>query len=54
MKIIPETPKLESPDGFVAIGAILMTSGEQIHVSLLMVLLAGCATNLMLVLAHGG
>jgi hypothetical protein len=48
-KIIPETPNVASPDIFVAMGTTLKTSGERLHVTLLIALLAACATNLMLV-----
>jgi cytochrome c-type biogenesis protein CcmH/NrfG len=48
-KIKPETPQVESPDVFAAMGTTLKTSGERLHVALLIALLAACAANLLLV-----
>jgi len=49
-KIKPETPQVESPDVFAAMGTTLKT-GERLHVALLIALLAACAANLLLVCA---
>jgi hypothetical protein len=45
---MPETPWIESPDIFAVMGTTLKTSGERLHVALLLALLAACAANLML------
>jgi hypothetical protein len=51
-KIIPETPGVESPDVFAAMGTTFKTSGDHLDSALIATLLAACGTNLILVCAE--